>query len=218
MKFFGRRSALVDTVLAIIVVIAVAGFASPVLMTMKQHSANGNEMTQLRQLAISQGIYTAETDGIPMSTSTLVSAGLVSADVCASPLDTSADGISNDLDEELGNQSQKYRDLVLPYRNSYLGLREFGFAPKMIDDSLKGAPGAGWLVSITTTLRRDPKKWSTWYTGGYRRVMLDGSVQARSHEPVPLATMSGKTTAEHPFFLFRDGSLEWKKRFLSGSH
>jgi type II secretory pathway pseudopilin PulG len=209
---------LVETLAAVGAVIALAGVASPLLVSAKEHAAASAEMSELHQLAVAQSIYTADTLGIPTSTLPLVHGGYISSDLCVSPLDNSVRGIANEFDSDVAQHSAIYSSFVVPYRSSYIGLRELGFPYTWLDKYVKGKDGAGWLVSLTGTNHQDADHWNSWFTGTYRRVCLDGSVQVKKHEPVSISTLSGSTPVEHDFLLFVDGTNEWKRKFISGQH
>ncbi len=208
---------LVETMAAIGAAIALAGVAAPLLVSAKERAAGSAEMSQLRALATAQSLYTADTGGIPLSTATLVQGGYVSRDQCSAPTDPTSRGIANELDDDISHSSAMYGDLLVPYRSSYIGLRELAFPSAWIGKYLKDKPGAGWLVSLTTIQHSDPEHWNSMYSGTYRRVCLDGSVQVRTFAPVMVPSINGAAPAQHDFFFFVDGSTEWKRKFISGS-
>lgn len=219
----GRRTrhdsgvTLVETLAATGIAIILAGVASPLFLSAKEHAATSGEWSELRQLAIAQSVYTADTGGIPMSTLPLVQGGYISANRCASPVDTTDPGIANELDDDIGKTSAMYEKLIVPYRSSYLGMRELGFPYKWVDAYLKSKPTDGWLVSLTSTKRSDAHHWNSMYSGTYRRVCLDGSVKELPHLRFTVNTVSGEAAAQNDFFLFADGTNEWKRKFISGS-
>lgn len=217
MSRHGPGVTLVESLAAMGAAIALAAVASPLLVSAKEHAASSAEMSQLHQLAIAQSVYTADTQGIPTSTLPLVNGGYVSQDVCASPMDATGEGVANALDGDVGRTSAKYGNLVVPYRSTYVGLREFGFPYAWVGRYLKDRDSAGWLVSLTTTKHSDPDTWNSMYSGTYRRVCLDGSVQVRRHTQVMIPSINGDAPAQHDFFLFADGTNEWKRKFISGS-
>ena len=208
---------LVETLAAMGAAVALAGVASPLLVSAKEHAATSAEMSQLRDLAMAQTLYTADTGGIPTSAVSLVQAGYVTQDQCAAPTDTTARGIANELDEDISHTSAMYGKLPVSYRSTYIGLRELAFPYAWVGKFLKDKPGAGWLVSLTTIKRSDPDHWNSMYSGAYRRVCLDGSVQVRTYTPVMVPSINGTAPAQHDFFFFVDGSNEWKRKFISGS-
>lgn len=208
----------VETLVAVVVVVALAGVVMPALASANHREADRTEMSELRQLGIAQGIYTEETGAIPMSTLTLVQRGLVSPNVCSSPLDKMQNGTANAITKSFGMHSAMYLRLGTPYRNSYVGLREYAFPYKWMDQYVKPMSGGGWLVSLTTSQRMNDDGSMIWSSGTYRRLMLDGSVQVKRHEPVELKVGNDVMNADHDLFLFLDGSKEWKTSFVSGSH
>lgn len=206
-----------ETLAAIAVVAGLAGVAPSMLAGAKIRTANQGEISRLHDLGVAQGIYTADTGGVPMSTLPLVKGGYVRSELCASPLDTTADGLANALTEELGIHSKSYLKLGTSYRSSFVGLREFGFPYDWMRKYIQTDNAGGWLVSLTTSKRINAEGTGTWFSGNYRRLMLDGSVKDRRHMPVNIGEGNEVVNAEHDLFLFLDGTNEWKKSFVSGS-
>jgi|GEM_PF-2391053 len=210
---------LLESLGAIVAVIVLMAFSMPLMASMRQKSALHGELAQFRQLAVAQSLYTASTDGgIPMSAVTLIQGGYIDAKTVSSPADPSADGIANELDRGYGETSLMYRKLIVPYRSSYLGLREFHYPREYLDKYLKHEPNGGWLVSLSPTVLHDRSRYESWWSGTYRRLLLDGSVRTEQHQPVSIESVTGHEMAQHPLFLFVDGSQQWKRKLISGSH
>jgi len=212
-----RAATSVELVVAIGVVVGLAGFVPPMLATAKSHEADRSELAELHQLAVAQSLYTADTGGIPMSTSTLVQGGYVDQSVCSSPLDLTKNGMANAITDDLGKHSELYLKLGTDYRSSYVGLREFDFPISWMEKYVKPLDGGGWLACLTTSKRFNSDGNLVWASDTYRRLMLDGSVQTKRHEPVSLKVGKETMRADHSLFLFVDGTTEWKTSFISGS-
>lgn len=214
----GRWVTLAQTFAAIGVVAAFAVAAPVALAGAKDEQGKRSEISELHQLAVAQSLYTSEHDGdIPTSTFTLVKGGYVNPDVCYSPNDIYSQGLANSIDEKLGLVSSHYQDLVTPYRNSYMGFREYDFPYAWMKKYVLENPAGGWLVSLTMSDRLKNKRGAAGFTGPYQRLALDGSVKLRQHEPVGIVQGGIPAKAEHDIFLFLDGSNEWKTKFISGS-
>ncbi|AIE85395.1 hypothetical protein OP10G_2027 [Fimbriimonas ginsengisoli Gsoil 348] len=199
------------------IVMTLAGILAPVLLASKRRAAETSELNNMHQLAVAQGIYTGDTGYVPLSPAVLVEGHYAPETVCSSALDNTLDGIGNLVAREDYAQMGNHPEAVSKFRNSYPGLREFCMPYEWIDKYIKDNPTAGWLVSIASVERRDKSAWIGWYEGSYHRLVLDGSVQTHRVQPVYLSPGGGGDRAEHNFFLFVDGTDEWKRKFISGS-
>jgi hypothetical protein len=214
-KSMGSTS--IEVIVAIGVVVGLAGFVPPMIASSKVREADRSELSELHQLAIAQALYTGETGGIPMSTLTLVEGGYVSSNLCSSPVDLTPDGMANAITDDLGSRSQHYLKLGTSYRNSYVGLREFDFPKSWMDQYVKTLSGGGWLASLGASKKFNEDGHLVWSSDTYRRLMLDGSVKTCHHQPVTLKVGKETMRADHSLFLFVDGTTEWKTSFISGS-
>jgi len=212
-----RAATNIELIVAIGVVVGLAGFLPSLLASAKTREADKSELSELHQLAVAQSLYTADTQGIPMSTLTLVQAGYIKPDVCSSPVDRTPNGMANAITDDLGTHSELYRRLRTDYRNSYVGLREFDFPKSWFDQYVRKFDGAGWLACLTSSKKFNEDGNLIWASDSYRRLMLDGSVQIRRHDPVSLKVGKETMRADHSLFLFMDGTNEWKTSFISGS-
>jgi prepilin-type N-terminal cleavage/methylation domain-containing protein len=208
---------LVEVLITIAVVVVMVGILSAVLVSSRKRAGDASEISNMHQLGLAQGVYTADTGYIPMSVRPLVTGGYAPASVCVSPFDTTPDGFTNAVIAESFMDEARRKKLRLPFRSSFLGVGDMGMSYKVLNEYAKEMPGGGWLISVVDTPRGDPKRYATSYQGAYRRLLLDGSVQTRHATPITLDPTGNGDRIWNSTFLFMDGTEEWKRKITSES-
>jgi prepilin-type N-terminal cleavage/methylation domain-containing protein len=173
---------LLETLVVITIISILAGILLPVLAGSKKSAYRGDDMSKLRQMSVAASLYEDRYGEFPLSTSQLVSTGLVPPELCASMRDSTSEGLANMLAKF---SSRRYAGPeqagAAPYKSSFIGLGEFGLAPSAFRDYVLTGPNAGWLIDVTESIKTEiptPTQWE----GNYRRLTMEGSVITRQHK------------------------------------
>ncbi|HSI72961.1 MAG TPA: prepilin-type N-terminal cleavage/methylation domain-containing protein [Fimbriimonas sp.] len=207
MRNFSSKSgfSLVETLVVISVISVISGIMLPVLVNSKKAANKTDDMSKLRQLGQAAAMYESQYGEFPLTTRQLVSANMVPAELCATKADLSPSGIGNELIKFTNRRLPSGTQVPLAsYKNSFIGLGEFGLAPRVMDIYVLTGPGAGWLVDASESERTafpTPTQWK----GVYRRLTIDGAVIVRKHEDIELIDDKGeKRPGRTPVQLFVD--------------
>jgi prepilin-type N-terminal cleavage/methylation domain-containing protein len=177
-----RGFSLVETLVVISIISVVSGIMLPVLVNSKKSAHKTDDLSKLRQLGQAGALYESQYGEFPLTTQQLVATNMVPSTLCYSNMDTTKTGIANEL-TTFNNPKMPF-DLRLsqaPYKNSFVGLGEYGLTNKVMDEYVMTGPGAGWLVDATAsekTVWPTPTQWK----GTYRRLTMEGSVITRKHQ------------------------------------
>lgn len=161
--------------LACIAIIAIlAGVLLPMYADAKRQGHLASDIQRMRQLGLANNLYHDETGAYLGGCPDLVNVKRVAKEMCAAGSDPIDIGAANLVDESFGILD--YRRLVVPYKNSFPGLREYG---KKLDskDAEKFPLNRGWLVRISSTQRGAP--WMPTFGSNYQRLLYEGSVVTR---------------------------------------
>ncbi len=173
---------LVETLVVISVISVISGIMLPVLVNSKKSAHRTDDISKLRQLGQAGAMYETQYGEFPLSTLQLVAANMVPVELCTSTMDTTAKGIGNELATFTNPKlPASYRIPEAPYKNSFVGLGEFGLHAKTMDDYVMTGPNAGWLVDASESQRTEwptPTQWK----GTYRRLTIEGAVIVRKHQ------------------------------------
>lgn len=200
-------------ILTVIAVIAVlAGLILSVALQSKLAGNRADSISNLRQLGQAAALYNDREGRYPIGTAQLVAAGNIPQTISAARSDATVEGIANRVVDQ--NQPASAH-LHVPYKNSYVGLREYQIPQTMIDRFLIPRESGGWLIDCTDSQQvglYDPVVWS----GSYRRLQYDGAVVTKHFvygigigpegKPAPMRT---------PILLFVDNDEEIKQWLLS---
>ncbi len=185
MKNFARSLkgfSLIETLVVISIISVVSGIMLPVLVNSKKSAVKTDDLSKLRQIGQAAAMYENQFGDFPLRTTQLVSAGMVPAELCVSSLDRSEKGIANDLADFTNKKLAALGQIsTAPYKNSFIGLGDFGMNNQVVDEYVATGPAAGWLVDATDSQKTEwptPTQWK----GRYRRLTMEGSVVVRNHE------------------------------------
>jgi len=199
--------------MAILLVLSGIGYA--VILESRSRAMTASEISNLHQLAAAGSMYHEENGEWPLGVAPLVSLKLVPKEIVYSALDTSPNGLANDLATSIREQCPACGVSPTPYRRTFVGPQDFGNVGGMFSHDIEPVSGAGWLVSLTQSKPGRPTQPNDKFnnpTGEYLRVLLSGSVVSRVHRRVLHA---GGTVYAVPF-MFADGDETWRQKMASG--
>jgi prepilin-type N-terminal cleavage/methylation domain-containing protein len=177
-----RGFSLMETIVVISIISVASGIMLPVLVGGKKSAHRTDDISKLRQLGQAAAMYEAQYNEFPLSTRELVSAGMIPAAMCSSKMDITEKGIGNELATFTNRKMPTYAQIPeTPYKNSFIGLGDFGMPHQVMDEYVLTGPGAGWLVDATESEKTEwptPTQWK----GTYRRLTTEGAVITRKHQ------------------------------------
>jgi prepilin-type N-terminal cleavage/methylation domain-containing protein len=205
---------LVETMIAIAIIVILAGLVISALIHARSNARQVDNISRLKQLGIAAEIYHAREGEWPLGTAVLVDAGLVPSSLCLASNDSTRMGLANALISKSKNPMIDAGSLLVPYKSSFIGLREYGIGKRDTERWLTPDADGGWLIDATPAdptdapFGTDPVFWR----GRYRRLLFDGSVRSKS-----IGELSGKIGKERwnvrsPLLLFMDPTerfLQW---------
>lgn len=170
---------LIETMIVIAIIAVLAALLFPVLSASKAQAQKTDNISKMRQLGVAAELYEERSGHFPVSTVNLVEAGLVPRELCQSNLDLSRNGIANDTADIENTHLGVFTHVTRAnYKNTFIGLGEFGLSTEIFDKYVSPGPSAGWLVDVTGSQRAlSPNP--TFWNGNYNRLLTDGAVLAR---------------------------------------
>jgi prepilin-type N-terminal cleavage/methylation domain-containing protein len=174
-----RAFTLVEMLVVMAIVAILFGVLLPVLAKSRREAHTADNISNLRQLGQAAQLYHEQNDRYPWGTIDLVQAKLVPPTICASHLDSTPKGISNEIADYLGHHARMNdEELGVSYKSTYAGPREYRMDPEVYKEWVTAERAGGWLVDLTSAERgRDPDYITA--NGVYRRLLFDGSVATR---------------------------------------
>jgi prepilin-type N-terminal cleavage/methylation domain-containing protein len=171
---------LIETLIVIVVITILAALLFPVISSSKRAAVKTDDLSKLRQLGQAAAMYEDRYGVFPLGTGQLVEAGMVPRELCVSVRDTTAFGFANEVAQFT---DQRLRSLgtsapTRPYKNSFVGLEEFGLTHYSFDKYVTNGPAGGWLIDVGDSERTEFPTPTAW-NGSYRRLLTDGSVVTR---------------------------------------
>jgi hypothetical protein len=108
-------------------------------------------------------------------------------------------------------------ELAVPYKLTYIGLREARVNHDQVRDYIQTNSGGGWLIDATESNHDGIYNVLSW-TGRYKRLMFDGSVQNRTYQKVDCNGPDGHVEpCTTQMLLFTDPDDKIRKWILSTS-
>ena len=161
--------------LACIAIIAIlAGVLLPMYADAKRQGHLASDIQRMRQLGLANNLYHDETgaylDGCP----DLVNVKRVAKEMCAAGSDPIDIGRANSMIRATGVLD--VQELVVPYKNSFVGLREYRQTVAS-QDAEKFSLTKGWLVLLSATETGEPTQPK--FGSNYQRLLYEGSVVTR---------------------------------------
>ncbi len=172
-----RGVTLLEILVAISVLVILIGVLGPVFVIAKRKAKESSDLNEMHQLGLAGAMYHDQYGDFPTGTAPLVSTGLVPKSICSGQVDPYPQGLANMLVSTAESHYGSVETLVTPYRNSYVGPREFNMSMATVRKYLPGATSEGWLVDLSTGTRVDPTNGL--FIGRYRRLLNDASVVVR---------------------------------------
>jgi prepilin-type N-terminal cleavage/methylation domain-containing protein len=213
-----RRTGLGFTLTEVLIVIGIiavlAGLLSGVLVRAKGMAHETVEISNLRQLGAAASLYAEEYGSMPLGCTILAEWNAAYKPLCSSPVDPTKVGIANELIAFHARSSNVYENLGVPYRHSYIGFRDLAWTKDRFEKLVVPFPNPGWLVSLSISEpRRDSPTYSENSSGHYFRLMLDGSVQRKTHVNANGLIDGIQTQFRTPAMLFVDVDKEWMQSY-----
>lgn len=203
-----RGLTLVELLIVIAVLAVVAGLVLPAVARARRHGHIATDISNLRQMGLAAGLYMeANNDRYPLSAAELVNAGFAPKSIAASPGDQTPKGLANHLVEEITGGIGPYRAKVQPFRHSYVGVLEYTYGEETFRKRILQGRNPGWLVSIARM--QSPAGTVDGSTGVYQRLLVDGSVQTRTHQREWVQQDGSWGFWRSPLLLFVDEDRAW---------
>lgn len=199
---------LIELLVVTAIILILVAIVSTVAVQAKKSVGKTVEISNLRQLGAAAAIYSETYDRWPIAASTIVTDSRVPKSLVHSPLDFTQFGLTNEIIRYHARWLSNLRPLIPPYPVSFTGLGDLGYQHDYFETRIKSEPGAGWLISLVESKPLGQDSYGR-FQGVYRRLLLDGSVQRRSHIEF------GPDRAQHPAFWFADGDDNWKSDIIS---
>jgi prepilin-type N-terminal cleavage/methylation domain-containing protein len=212
-----RAFTLVEILCCLVIVAALTAIVASVFRSSLARGKLSSETEQLHQIALAATLYHEQCDGWPTNTGTLVRSGLIPKAVCYSPRDKYPIGWANRFLTGVSLQEPAYAKMLSDFPNTYLSLFDLRSRPDKVDPILNGQNGVGLFVSLVESENMFPKDSATGpFKGTYRRALLDGSVQKRTHMVLEGPDAKGKPIrAMSEITWFFDPDEKWKNEFLT---
>jgi prepilin-type N-terminal cleavage/methylation domain-containing protein len=177
-----RGFTLLETLVVIGIIAVIAAILFPVLSSSKKQARKVDDISKMRQLGLAGAMYQEKYGVLPLSTVQLVAEGAIPRELCQSHLDETEEGIAN-VTSDLENKAMgAFTHLTrADYKNTFIGMGEFGLSTDMYDKYIESGPGAGWLVDVTMSSKNifpNPAQWD----GKYMRLLADGAVVPKVHK------------------------------------
>lgn len=184
-----RAVTLVEVLAALSIMAVLIGILVPVIVAAKKRAKESSDINELHQLGLAGAMYNDQFGEYPTGTFPLVASGMAPTSICSGLVDPYPQGMANffasDAQRHFGNSVS----LVAPYRNSYIGPREFNLTMAALSKRLPAAQNVGWLVDWSSSA---PLPFAGKLPfGRYFRLLDDSSVIAREMNGTPVATESG---------------------------
>jgi type II secretory pathway pseudopilin PulG len=214
----GRLAVLGVTLIELLTVTAIVLLLSAIVLsivtTSREHAKEAAEIATLHQLSLAGAMYHDESGDWPLSVAPLVARRLAPAASGASTLDTTRDGLANELAKSVRAACPACNVEPTSYRRSFIGPLDFGHGSDWFRQEIEPVDGAGWLVSLTESLPARPNVPTDQFnnpSGPYMRVLTSGGVVRREHRRVTNPT--GTVYAVQ--FMFADGDDAWRNRIAN---
>jgi len=204
---------LVEILCAITIIAILAAILFPVLAGGKSRAKGAVEISNLHQLALAGAQYHDEYGQWPMTLTTVFKARLAPSPVMVSPLDTTKNGLGNDLADFIDSQCKSCRVEHSSYRRTFVGPDDFGNSDALFTSKIEPQPDAGWLVSLAQSSTDHPSIPGSRFnspTGPYLRLTIAGSVERKTHSTYQ--SSNGPVFAMP--FLFADGDEKWRQSIV----
>ena len=170
---------LIEVLIVMAIIAIVAGVLVPALTSSRKKALAVDDLSNLRQMAQAGILYRDQNERFPQSTLDLVNAKMIPTEMCASHLDSNPGGIANDIADYTGYHTRlTAMNLVVPYKNSYAGPREYRLDPEEYAKWVTTDRAGGWLLDFSGAKRGLGRDYLS-ASGTYHRVLFDGSVVTR---------------------------------------
>lgn len=195
MKFRHRAFSLIELLVVIAIVAVIAAILLPVLSRSKQEAQRTSDLSKFQQLGLAANLYREQYDKWPRGASQLVETKLIPPEICAFAADPTPEGLANRVGRAMGNLRGFARpDLVMPYRNSGIGQREYRVAEDLSKQWVQPEPSGGWLVDFSAANFNTNEEHAgnlALSTGKYRRLCYSGTVLTRAFRKFDLSDGQG---------------------------
>jgi prepilin-type N-terminal cleavage/methylation domain-containing protein len=172
---------LIEALVTIAIIGVLAGILLPVLVSSKRSAISTDDLSKMRQIGQAAAMYENQFGVFPLSDTQIVAAGMLPKYMCASNRDSSVDGIANELAKFQSSRIASAEGLPpVEYKNSFVGMAEFGLGHNIFNSYVLTGPAAGWLIDAADSERTPwptPNQWK----GTYKRLCVDGSVVVRQY-------------------------------------
>jgi len=201
-NLFQRGVTLMEVLAALGVIVVLIAIVAPVLVTAKIKAKESSDLNELHQLGLAGAMYHDQYGEFPTGTAPLVSSGLAPASICSGLIDQYPQGLANLVVSQTEFHYGPGVKLETPYRNSYIGPREFGMSMLQLRKYLGEAQAVGWLVDVSAW--RPALNPGSLPSGRYRRVLDDSAVVNRSVVATESSVNGRMTSRVYTYSYFGD--------------
>lgn len=201
-----RGVTLVEILVAISIMLVLIGVLAPVIVVAKRKAKESSDLNEMHQLGLAGAMYQEQSGDFPTGTAPLVRSGLAPITICSGLVDPYPQGLANMLVSAAESHYGSSNTLVTPYRNSYVGPREFNMSMAVLRKYLGDAKAEGWLVDLSSGTRVDPTNGL--FMGRYRRLLNDTSVVARQMTGHPV-TQDGRVGTRYYTYDYFGDQANW---------
>jgi len=199
-----RAFTLLEALITIGIIAVLAAILLPVLVSSKRAAFRTDDISKMHQMGLAAAMYEDRYGDYPLSDTQLVSSGLLPRDMCASTQDLTPDGLANGVVRFSGRHGAPTSPAA-DYKNTFIGIGEFGMGQPILRDYVLTGPAAGWLIDATDSQQTEfpiPSQWK----GTYRRLCIDGSVVVRHHQDFQCYNNGKTEPCRMPVLLYVDPS------------
>lgn len=198
-----RGLTLIEVLAAISIMLVLIAIVAPVLVIAKEKAKESSDLNELHQLGLAGAMYHDQFGEFPTGVAPLVASGLAPTSICSGLVDQYSERLANVVVSRAGRHYGAGIKLETPYRNSYIGPREFGMTMVQLRKYLGDAQATGWLVDLSS--------WRPSLNPGlppirYRRVLDDSAVVSRIMVPTVTSVNGHTKSTIYTYSYFGDPS------------
>ena len=186
----------------------------PAIIRGKAQAFLATDISNLRQIALAADLYKEQYDRMPLRLLDLVKSGILSKSVANSPSDSTTIGFANEMTLIAIRPRERAENLSTPFKNSYIGFGDLGLSNADFATLIERFESPGAFVALSSDAFQTRR--GTEFKGNYRRLLLDGSVQRKSHRQMVAIIDGRRTSGSTLLALFADHPDPWLNRLIFG--
>lgn len=188
---FDRAFTLVELLVVVAVVALLAGLLTAAVLASKRRGREAFDIGSLRQLGVAAQLYTDEYEKAPSLVKELTQSEMTPKNLWSGALDSTKEGIRNRL-VAIGGRGKFQPE---SFRITFLPIGDLNLDSRLAHDSTivpqERMSNRGWLIDLGPANMNWQSHSAYFVVGRYHRLLMDGSVQTRTHQPIDLETSTG---------------------------